>query len=93
MIKASQGKSIGGDPEGAKKYFDEAIAATGGRYLMTRVMMARFYAVTAQDRELFESTLKAVLDAPADIYPEFRLANELARRRASRYLKHASDYF
>ena len=28
-----------------------------------------------------------------DIYPDFRLANELAKRRAARYLAHAEDLF
>jgi tetratricopeptide (TPR) repeat protein len=92
-VYAAQGKAMGGDPELAKKYFDESIAATGGRYLLARVMMARTYAVVIQDRALFESTLKEVLSTPASVYPEFRLANELAKRRAKRYLDHVEDYF
>jgi predicted anti-sigma-YlaC factor YlaD len=92
-VYASQGKAIGGNPELAKKYFDESIAATGGRFLLTKVLKARFYAVVVQDRALFESILKEVLAAPADIFPEYRLSNELARRRATRYLEHADDYF
>jgi hypothetical protein len=60
---------------------------------MTKVMFARTYAVVIQDRPLFESTLKGVLAAPADIYPEQRLANEIAKRRAKRYLDHAEEYF
>jgi hypothetical protein len=93
LVYASQGKAMGGDPELAKKYFDEALAATGGRYLMTKAMMARTYAVITQDRALFESLLKEVLAAPADIYPEQRLSNELAKRRAKRYLQQVEDFF
>jgi tetratricopeptide (TPR) repeat protein len=93
VVYSSQGKAMGGNPELAKKYFDEAIANTQGKFLMTKVMFARFYAVVTQDRPLFESTLKGVLTAPADIYPEQRLANEIAKRRAKRYLDHAEDYF
>ncbi len=92
-VYAAQGKAMGGDPDLAKKYFDEAIAATGGRYLLARVMMARTLAVVLQDRALFESTLKEVLATPANVYPEYRLANELAKRRAKRYLAHVEDYF
>jgi len=55
--------------------------------------MARYYAVVTQDRALFESTLKEVLNTPANVYPEYRLANELAKRRAKRYLEHVEDYF
>ena len=93
VVYASQGKAMGGNPELAKKYFDEAIANTGGKFLLHKVMMARFYAVVTQDRPLFESTLKAVLAAPNDIWPEERLANEVAKKRAKRYLDHAEDYF
>jgi hypothetical protein len=31
--------------------------------------------------------------APPDLYPDFRLANELAKRRAARYLARAEDLF
>jgi tetratricopeptide (TPR) repeat protein len=92
-IYAAQGKAMGGDPDAAKKYFEEAINASGGKYLFTRVMMARAYAVVTQDRPLFEKTLKDVLATPANVYPEYRLANELAHRRAKRYLAHVDDYF
>jgi tetratricopeptide (TPR) repeat protein len=93
LVYSSQGKAMGGDPDAAKKYFEESIAVNGGKFLMPRVMMARFYAVVTQDRPLFESMLKAVLATPPDILPAERLANELAKRRAARYLAHAEDYF
>jgi hypothetical protein len=93
IIYCSQGKAIGGDPELGKKFFDEAIAATDGKYLMPRVMMARFYAVITQDRPLFEKTLKAVIATPNDVWPAQRLPNTLAKKRAERYLAHAEDYF
>ena len=64
-----------------------------GKYLMPRVMFARFYGVITQDRPLFEKTLKDVIAAPHDLWPEQRLPNELAKRRAARYLAHADDYF
>jgi hypothetical protein len=93
VVYSSQGKAMGGNPELSKKYFDEAMANTDGKFLLIKVMYARFYAVVMQDRPLFESTLKAVLAAPNDINPEQRLANEIAKRRAQRYLDHAEEYF
>jgi len=93
IIYCSQGKAIGGDPELGKKFFEEAINLTEGKYLMPRVMFARFYAVITQDRPLFEKTLKEVIAAPHDIWPAQRLPNELAKKRAQRYLAHAEDYF
>lgn len=93
VIKSSQGKAMGGDPDAAKKYFEQAIASTEGKYLLSKVMMARFLGVITENRKLFDETLKAVLATPADIMPAQRLANELAHRRAARYLKHAEDLF
>ena len=93
VIYCSQGKAIGGDPDLGKKYFEEAIRLNDGKYLMPKVMFARYYAVITQDRPLFESTLKSVIAAPQDIMPSQRLPNALAKRRAARYLAHADDYF
>jgi predicted anti-sigma-YlaC factor YlaD len=93
LVSASQGKAMGGDPDAAKKYFDAAVAATGGKFLLAKVMEARFLAVQLQDRALFERLLNEVLATPADIMPSQRLPNELAKRRAKRYLAHAEDLF
>jgi len=92
-IYSSQGKAMGGDPDAAKKYFEQAIAANGGKYLLPRVMMARFYGVVTQDRPLFEKMLKEVIDTPANVLPAYRLANEIAKKRARRYLSRVEDYF
>lgn len=75
-----------GDREGAARYFHDAIDASGGEYLLPRVMMARTLLVAKRDRAGFKATLQAALDAPRDAFPSERLANEIARRRAARYL-------
>lgn len=90
---ASLGPAVGGKPERAKQMFAEAIAATDGKYLMGKVMYARYYATITLDRALFEETLHQVLATPPTVWPEERLANELAHRRAARYLKQADDLF
>jgi hypothetical protein len=92
-VYSSQGAAVGGDPKKAKAYFDEVFQGTGGKYLMAKVLYARFYATQIQDRALFESTLKEVLATPATVWPEQRLANELAHRRAARYLRQVEDLF
>jgi hypothetical protein len=93
VIYASQGKAVGGDPEKAKSLFDEVIKATKGRFQMAQVLYARYYATVTLDRPLYEKTLKDVLATPASVWPEQRLANELAHRRAARYLAMADDLF
>jgi hypothetical protein len=60
---------------------------------MGKVLYARYYATVVQDRDLYVRTLKEVLATPGSIWPEQRLANELARRRAARYLAQVDELF
>jgi hypothetical protein len=93
VIYSSQARAVGGDPDRARKLFDEVIRGTGGRYLMAKVLFARYYATVTLDRTLYDTTLKEVLATPGSVWPEQRLANELAHRRAARYLAAADDLF
>jgi len=70
--------------------FETAIARTHGNFLTYKVMMARVYAVMVQDRALFTRLLQEVIDA-GDVMPEQRLANQIAKRRARRYLAQIDD--
>jgi len=86
-------RMLGGRPEEAKAHFERALELTGGRFLTARLYYAEFYARQAQDRALFESQLHAILDAPDDILPEMRLANEVAKRKARRLLARVDEWF
>ena len=55
-------------------------------------MEAKFYAVMVQDRALFRRLLEEVINA-GDVMPEQRLANQIAKRRARRYLDRIDDLF
>lgn len=82
-----------GDLAAARSYFVEAVAASGGQYLLPRVMMARILLVGTGDRREFERVLESVLATPADAMPRARLANAIARRRAARYLDEKKRLF
>ena len=82
--------SLGGEPARAREMFETAIARTHGNFLTYKVMMARVYAVMVQDRALFTRLLQEVIDA-GDVMPEQRLANQIAKRRARRYLAQIDD--
>ncbi len=84
---------LGGDPEKAGFHFQRAVEISGGKYLMTRFLLAKYYAVRIQDRALFEQTLKEIISAPVDLNPEQGLANQLAKRNAERWLGYADDIF
>ena len=76
-----------GDRDASRRYFREAIDTAGEGYLLPRVAMAKFLLTEPKDRKERHSILEAVLSAPRDAFPENRLANEVARRRAARYLE------
>lgn len=92
-IYSSRAKALGGEPEKARAYYEKAIKISGERFLLARVYLARYYAVIVQNRELFREQLVKVLQTDPAIWPEQRLANEIAHRRARRYLKHEKEWF
>lgn len=85
--------SAGGDPVKSRQHFEKAISLGQGKLLMTRVFFARHYAVRVQDVALFKQCLERVLELDADRWPEERLANLEAQRRARFYLAHLDEYF
>jgi hypothetical protein len=93
LLYASQGKAMGGNPEKGKHHLDRAIQLTDGKFLMNKVMFARIYAVTTQNKDLYKKTLEDVLATPAEVMPDQRLANEIAHKKAERYLKQIEDLF
>ncbi len=89
----ARSKMLGGDPEKSKHHFERNLKLTENKYLMTQMLYAKTYAVQAQDRKLFERLLKTVLQTPADVLPEQRLANEVAKLKAQNLLEAADDLF
>ncbi|MFP4597430.1 MAG: TRAP transporter TatT component family protein [Persicimonas sp.] len=86
---------FGGDPKRAREHFERAMEQHGDKNLLIPALYARFYATAAgvQDRELFEQLLNGVLEADPERYPELRLNNEIARRRAQFWLDRADELF
>ncbi|MEM9067233.1 MAG: TRAP transporter TatT component family protein [Myxococcota bacterium] len=82
----------GADLDLAEPIWERAIEITERRNLLVLVNMARTYAVRRQDRELYLSLLREVLEA-GDINPEQRLTNMIAKRRAERYLRQVDERF
>lgn len=84
---------LGGDPEKAKQHLLQAIAISDGKYLIPKFLLAKYYAVQAQDRDLFEKTLHEIIQAPSGLLPEQALANQLAKRNAERWITYIDDLF
>jgi len=86
-------KSLGGDPDKADGYFAKAIEITEGKFLLAHVLRARRVAFRKKDKKMFHDGLVKVLETSPSIWPEQRLANEIAHRRARRYLTLEQELF
>jgi hypothetical protein len=93
VLDASRPPVAGGSLERAQAHFLKAIDIGGGQFLMAYVYYADVYARKALDRDLFTSTLKKVLDTPADTVPELTLMNTVARQKARALLEKTEEYF
>lgn len=93
MLYAGRTEMLGGDLEKGRKSFERALEVTGGRFLLTKVMFAKTYAVNAQDSGLFVELLSEVIRHSSMSPPEMRLANAVARQQAKRLLDRIGDYF
>jgi hypothetical protein len=90
-LHAATSKLLGGDDGTAA--LARARIATGGRVLLVEVVAAHGAAIAHGDRAGFEATLRQVLAADLARWPEHRMVNELAVRKARRYLDHAEVVF
>ncbi|MFQ5450231.1 MAG: TRAP transporter TatT component family protein [Nitrospinaceae bacterium] len=93
IFYGARSRMLGGDPEKARRHFEENLKLTANRFLLTRYFYAKTYAVQVQDRKIFEKQLDTVLKTPSDVLPGQRLANEVAKMKARRLLEAADDLF
>ena len=82
---------VGGQPRAGMSQLERAAQVTERANLSVQLTMAEFCAVTLNDRELFESLLRELLEAPPAA--RFARANACAKRRASYLLEHANAIF
>ncbi len=84
--------AMGGRPEVGRAHFERAIALSGGRNLMAKVMFAERYARMMFERELHDELLTQVLDADVR-EPGLTLVNSVAQQRARALMASADSYF
>lgn len=92
-LYGSRPRILGGNPDASRKYFDECLRRTGGKFLMAYVYMAHSNAVQTQDRELFDRCLTTVDTTSLDVLPEARLSNAIAKRKAALLRAKADELF
>ena len=90
---ASRPQIAGGNLEKAHDHFQKAMAFSQDVFLMTRVFFADQYARKTLDRQLFETSLQAVLESPVNKVPELTLLNTVAQQKARSLLAQADELF
>lgn len=93
MIYTARGKAMGGDPDAGKAAFQKALDVTQNKFLLARTLMGYRVGLATNDQKFFHEQLKQVLETDPAVWPEQRLANEVAQRKARRYLKHEKELF
>jgi hypothetical protein len=108
MLHSGRPKALGGNPEKAKASFEMALELTKNpkcekekdacphgpdRFLLARTLMGYRVGLATNDEKFFHDQLKQVLMTPPSVWPEQRLANEVAHRKARRYLSKQKELF
>ena len=93
ILLSARPEQFGGNLQKANEHFKKAMTYGQGKFLMTDVYYAQYYAKQTLNRDLFVSTLKHVLETPADVEPDLTLANTLAQRKAKRLLGQINEFF
>ena len=93
MLYSASSVQTGGDPQKAMDAFNKASELTKGKFLLPQVYLAYRVGRMTRNQQLFHDTLVKVLNTAPSIWPEQRLTNEVAHRRARRYLAMEKELF
>jgi hypothetical protein len=92
VLNSQRPPAAGGQPEKARRFFDQAREISAGDNLLINVLMADSYARLLFDRELFVELLSEVIDSQVDA-AEYRLSNAVARQRAENLYEQTEEIF
>lgn len=84
--------SLGGKPEVARAYFEQAIEVSNGTNLYIKVMYAKQYARMMFDQELHDGLLNSVLESDPEV-ENLWLQNVYAQKQAATLLETSAEYF
>jgi len=93
LLLSARPVQYGGDLKKADFHFQQAMKYSQGKFMMTQVFYAQYYAKQRLDRELFTKTLNQVLLTPADIEPDLTLINTQAQEKAKTLLNQIDEFF
>jgi len=84
--------SLGGEPEKGKADFEKALALSGGKNQMVRVLYAKQYARLVFDKDLHDRLLNEAIAADPHA-PGLTLVNVIAQQQAKQLLESGKDFF
>lgn len=93
ILSAGRSESEGGGIQKAEEHFKRAMELNGGRSVSPLVTLAESVCIAKQDRKRFQSLLDQALALDSDRYPQNRLSNILAQRKARRLLQNIDQLF
>ncbi len=82
MLDSMRPEMLGGRPDSAQAHFQKAFALAPGANMLYYVFYAEYYCRQVLDEACFDTTLDEVEKSSDTGPPQFRLMNEIARRRA-----------
>ena len=84
---------LGGNPGEALSHFEAALQTGGGKFFLTQVFFARYYAVRVQDKALFDKLLEEVTHGDPGELKDVCLINQVMQQRARDLMKERDDFF
>ncbi len=92
ILSAGKSESEGGAKE-ANRHYARAMELNGGRSISPHVILAESVCIQKQDRTQFKELLNKTLEFDVDRYPENRLANIFAQRKARMLMMNIDNLF
>jgi tetratricopeptide (TPR) repeat protein len=92
-VLAAKPTILGGDAAAARLHFDKAMEISKGAFLLTPCYYARYYAVKAQDKDLYARLLNEAVARPAAELRDVCLVNTVMKEKAKILLGRMDDFF
>lgn len=93
LFDAGRGADQGGGPKQVEAHYKRALELGKNRKLSPLVSLAETVLVDAQNKKEFQRVLKQVIATDVDQFPDYRLINILAHRRAEWLLGRTDELF
>lgn len=89
----SRNEAMGGGAEKANSHYKRSLELSKGRKASPHVALATTVAINNQDVEAYRNLLNKALAVDVNAYPQYKLENTIAQRKANWYLNNIGDYF